>query len=359
MNTMPRPRLPYVRKEISRHGKTVWYFRRGDGPRLRLPAEYGSEEFIAAYQKALSGAVKPKKPGKETIRWLVDRYRESASWTAGLALGTRNARGAILRAVVAKIGDEPFASIDKASIVASVDSRAQTPFAAKNFLKTMRGLFAWAVMAKHVAVDPTEGVSIKVKESDGFETWTDEDIAQFKAKWPLGTRERVMFAVFLGTGLRRGDACRFGRQHIKAGLATIVSEKTQTPVYVPVLPELQEAIDAGPVGDLVFITGQGGGPLTKESLGNYFREACDAAGVKKSAHGLRKAAAVRLAEAGATVDELEAIFGWEGGKMASHYTKAANRKRLATAGMARLTGANPEQKTAAPSEKVRRSDGIT
>jgi integrase len=66
-----------------------------------------------------------------------------------------------------------------------------------------------------------------------------------------------------------------------------------------------------------------------------FREACKAAGVDKSAHGLRKTAARRAAEAGATVNELEAMFGWEGGTMALHYTRSANRRRLALKGWGR------------------------
>jgi len=71
--------------------------------------------------------------------------------------------------------------------------------------------------------------------------------------------------------------------------------------------------------------------MTKESFGNIFREACNAAGVKKSAHGLRKIGAVRAAEAGATVKEMEALFGWTGGAMAEHYTRKADRRRLAEA----------------------------
>jgi len=72
-----------------------------------------------------------------------------------------------------------------------------------------------------------------------------------------------------------------------------------------------------------------GKPLTKESFGNQFRAACKAAGVPGSAHGVRKIAATRAANAGATVAQLEAIFGWTGGTMASHYTRNADRKRLA------------------------------
>ena len=72
-------------------------------------------------------------------------------------------------------------------------------------------------------------------------------------------------------------------------------------------------------------------------VGNLFRKACRAAGIYKSAHGLRKAAATRAANSGATVAELEAIFGWEGGRMASHYTKNADRERLAAGAMSKLS----------------------
>lgn len=207
----------------------------------------------------------------------------------------------------------------------------------------MRGLFGWAKMAKHVSVDPTEGVSATAKETGGFATWTEDDMRRFEARWPLGTRERVAYEIFRSTGLRRGDAAKFGRQHIRAGLAALTTEKTKTPVYIPILPELREALDTGPVGEMVFITGERGQPMTKESLGNWFRDACNAAGVKGAAHGLRKAAAVRLAEAGATTEQLDAIFGWEGGKMAALYTKSASRRRLAEAGMAKLGATDHEQ----------------
>jgi integrase len=118
------------------------------------------------------------------------------------------------------------------------------------------------------------------------------------------------------TGLRRGDAVRLGRQHVRNGVATIKTEKTGTEVTLPILLVLARTLEAGPCGDLTFIAGEYGRPLTKESFGNLFRKACRDAGLhNRFAHGLRKAAATRAANAGATVAELEAIFGWQGGTM--------------------------------------------
>ena len=76
--------------------------------------------------------------------------------------------------------------------------------------------------------------------------------------------------------------------------------------------------------------------MAKQHFSNEFAIACRAAGVLGSAHGVRKIAATRAANAGATVEELEAIFGWSGGKMASLYTHAANRQRLAKGAMHKL-----------------------
>ena len=144
--------------------------------------------------------------------------------------------------------------------------------------------------------------------------------------------------MLLYTGLRRGDAVRLGRQHVKDGVATILTEKSggEIEVSIPILPVLAATLKAGPCGDLAFIAGENGRPLTKESFGNLFRKACRAAGVAGSAHGLRKVAATRAANNGATVAELEAIFGWTGGRMASHYTRTADRRKLARGAMHKL-----------------------
>jgi integrase len=158
--------------------------------------------------------------------------------------------------------------------------------------------------------------------------------------------------VLLYTGLRRGDAVRLGRQHVRDGIATIKTEKTEVVVTLPILPVLAQTLVAGPCGDLTFIVGANNKPLTKESFGNNFKDACRSAGVPGSAHGVRKMAATRAANAGATVAQLEAIFGWSGGRMAALYTKAADRRRLAIEAMNKL-GNDERTSIVAPSHPVR------
>lgn len=356
IGTMPRPRPPHLHREITRHGKAVWYVRVDKGPRIRIRAEYGTVDFDIEYRAAVSGTSRPRKnaPATGTLGWLIARYRETAAWSA-LSAATRRQRENIFLHVIETAGDKPFVKIDAAAIIAGRDRRASTPAQARNFLDAMRGLFRWAVQVGMVRVDPTASVNNPPrKKGPGFRPWTEDDVTAYERRWPLGTRQRVWLDVLLYTGLRRGDAVRFGRQHVRDNVGTIKTEKSGFTVTVtlPILPVLAETLAAGLCGDLTFIAGERGQPLTKESFGNMFKAACRAAGVPGSAHGVRKIAATTAANHGATVAQLEAIFGWTGGTMASLYTREADRRHLALEAMHKL--ANDERTSIpAPSHPVR------
>ena len=192
-----------------------------------------------------------------------------------------------------------------------------------------------------------------LKSGEGFPVWTEGDVATFEKRWPLGTKERVWLSVLLYTGLRRGDAVRIGRQHVRNDVAVIRTQKSgeKIVVHLPLLPPLLEALRAGPTAELAFICGANGKPMTKESFGNAFSDACRKAGIKKSAHGLRKIGATRAANNGATVAQLNAIFGWTGSKMANLYTQSADRARLARDAIGKLVN-ETETNGASPNEKV-------
>jgi len=316
---VPRPRPPHLHREVTRRGRVVWFVRIGKGPRMRIRAPFGTPEFDIEYQSALSGAPRQSKKGPivGSLAWLIGRYRETAAWQ-GYSLATRRQRENIFKHVIATAGTEAASRITRAVVVAGRDRRAARPAAARHFLDAMRGLFAWAVEAQHVKHNPTAGLNDPVrKKGSGFRVWTEDEVQKYERRWPLGTRERVWLDVLLYTGLRRGDAVRLGRQHVRGGIATLKVQKSGylIEVALPILPVLQKTLDAGPCGDLAFIAGARGAPLTKESFGNLFREACKKAGVPGRAHGLRKLGATRAANNGATVHELQALFGWVDIKM--------------------------------------------
>lgn len=354
MEDMPRPRKPHLVHEQTRHGTWVWYVRVGKGPRIRIKEKFGTPEFDAAYEDAIKGVKSSKRLGAGkagTLKWLIERYRDSSAW-AKLSEATRRQRDNIFVHIIKKSGGDQYTDLRRQDIILSRDAKSKTPFAARNFLETMRGLFKWALEAEFVKVDPTDEVTAPRPPTKGFHPWSETEIAKYEARWPLGTRERLAMDLLLYTGLRRGDAVRLGRQHVRDGNFTIKTEKTGIEITAPILPELQRSIDATKTGDLAFIATGRGMPMVKEGFGNWFRDACKLAGVPGSAHGLRKAGATRLANNGATVAELEAIYGWTGGGMASLYTRSADRTRLARQAMQKLS--SPESGTSIPEKKVDR-----
>ncbi len=355
--SMPKKPPQFIVAQTTRHGRKVWYFRRGKGARIRLPDEYDTPEFWAAYHKALTGEeLEPANNAKGragTLKWLIDAYRQSGVWQ-GLALETRRRRERIFLKMIEKSGDKPFGKITRADIVRGRDKRAATSATSANhFLKACNGLFAWALEAQHVKENPCAGAKLLSQKTDGHRPWTDEEIERFRKRWRLGTRERLALEILIGTGLRRADAAQLGRQHIRDGIVTVRTQKTGVVVTFPVLQELADAIAATQCGDLAFVAKRNGAPLTVSAFSAMFDSACRAAGVDATPHGLRKSAAARLANAGASVAQLEAVFGWTGGAMASHYTRSADRIRLAREAMAKLAKSEAGTKNPSPMQKVR------
>ncbi|KFI31541.1 hypothetical protein CN97_09735 [Haematobacter massiliensis] len=132
-----------------------------------------------------------------------------------------------------------------------------------------------------------------------------------------------------------------GCQHAthKQGRARIAYKRAKTSVAadLPILPELAEELEQLPSDRMLFIT-QDARPIgyKPETLGNWFRDRCGEAAVPGSLHGLRKAGATRLADAGATNWEIASYLAHADTKQADTYTKKADRSRLADSGFAKL-----------------------
>jgi integrase len=336
MPDVPRKLPPFLHRETNRHGNPVWYFRRGKGRRVRLPDDFGSVEFWAAYEAAAKGA-RPQRQGHApgTFAWALAVYCRSQAWTA-LNAATQRQRINIFKHVEKKLGASKLRDWKRGDIVAGRDARAKTPAQAVNFIRALRPFFAWALEAGHVRTNPCEGVKVVSVSTEGFAVWTDEDVAAYRARWPLGTHQRVAFEVLHETGLRRSDAVRVGPAHVRDGVIRFMTEKTGERVSIAVSDALAEAVKAGPIGKLTFIVGAGGKPLVKESFTNMFREWALAAKVNKSPHGVRKAAATTDAMDGYNDAELGAKYGWTGRKMPALYTRSANRERLSLAAAERV-----------------------
>ena len=135
---MPRKLPLYVVRERSRHGRVMFFFRRGKGKRIRLPDSFPSDEFEAAYKAAFVGEPPPKRARSfspsDRLEWLVARFMESAAW-AGTSPATRRQRELLYISAIKNANNPRFSDITKKHIQRAVDDRAGTPALAKNFLK--------------------------------------------------------------------------------------------------------------------------------------------------------------------------------------------------------------------------------
>jgi integrase len=190
-----------------------------------------------------------------------------------------------------------------------------------------------------VTSNPTKSVRRPKENLDaGYHTWTPEAVEQFERRHAIGTKARLALALFLFTGQRKSDVVLFGRQHVLDGMLKFTQQKKRNrhPVRLelPILPMLQNVIDASPCGNLTFLVTEFGKPFSAKGFSSKMRQWCNEAGLPHcTGHGLRKAGAVIAAHNGATPHQLMAIFGWRTLKEAERYTKAMEQRRIASGAM--------------------------
>jgi integrase len=346
-------RLKYVLRDVDRHGKTRFYFRRVSTDRkIKLPGIPGEPEFQGAYAEALAGRLAPKASGlarvsEESLEWLCNQYFASTDFKAELSDSSQSFRRNILRKVCSKAGALPFRRLEGRHVMQWMDDRADRPEAANNLLKTLRGLFRFAVKRQFISRSPTDTLKKIKTKSDGFHTWTLDEVWSFLAAHPRGTMPCLVLYLALFTGLRRRDLVSLGQQHVDGdGYLVLRTGKTGAAVELPILPILQAVLDVTPRHGLMFVENAYGRPYTAASLGMAFRKWADRAGLKHcTLHGLRKAGATLAANNGATDRQLMAIYGWSKADMATLYTRRRDNRRLAGEGMQLIDiGSKPEQK---------------
>jgi integrase len=354
---MSRFQMRFVQPWVDREGRPYCYFRRRGYPRVRLPGLPGSPEFMRAYEAALGSMPEPigasrSKPG--SVKAAIAGYYGSRRFK-GLAVSSQQVRRAVLDAFGRDHGDLLIRAMPTKFLRALLD--AMEPTTAKNWLAAIRALVAYAIEADLIEHDPTLGIKLRRMTGDGFHTWTEGQTERFEAAHPIGSRERLAFALGLYTGQRRGDVIRMGRQHIrrtsKGDVIDVKQGKTGKPLAVPIHPELGAILATVPTTQLTFVQTLRGKPFDGKSFTQWFAKACDDAGLPSECtfHGLRKTFCTRRADAGCTVHETAAGSGHASLKEVERYTKAADQERLAWAAMER------EMAAAKSIEQPKRSTG--
>jgi integrase len=245
-----------------------------------------------------------------------------------------------LRSFGASTAIAGIAALERRHVALMLEAKAATPAAARDLLRCLRLLVQHAIKLGIRQDDPTNGVRLKMPKTEGFRTWTEDDIAAFEAAYPIGTKQRLALALLLGTALRASDVVRVGRSHVRNGtIAGIVQQKTGAALPpIPIGVDLAAAINAAaPSEHVVFLLNEHGRSFTAKAFGKWFSVQCDRIGLDGlSPHGLRKAACRRLAEAGCSANEIAALSGHKSLNEVARYTRAADQARMVRNAVTRM-----------------------
>jgi enterobacteria phage integrase len=327
---------------IDRHGKPRYYFRRGRGARVPLPGSPGSAEFMSAYHSALgnieaSPARKHRGP-PGTFDRLIEDYFASPEY-ARLAKSSQRAYRLVIERLIREenVGHRLVREMNREHVKRMVAKRASTPGAANDVLKKIRILTRFAIDNGWRRDDPT--IRIRTFAQGEFHTWTDQEIFAFEERWSVGTRERTAFALLLYTGQRLSDVAKMSWRDLEGSVIRVIQGKTGMKLAISLHPDLATVLGNWPKSHVAILTTNFGRPFTSKGFGNWMADKIGEAGLPDHCvtHGLRKAAARRLAEAGCSANEIAAVTGHTTLKEVARYTRAAEQEGLAAAAITRLT----------------------
>ncbi len=325
-----------------RDGRKFYRTRKGGKlvliPLPDLPTDH--PDFIAAWAEAARTQKAPDKPAAGTIEslWNAALASDAArDWSDGYRQMIERQKALICR----QAGKAPVAGLREQHIRKNV-AEAVNPGAR---LKAWRWWTGWAVERGYLSTDLAKNIKPpKRAKSDGHPVWTDAQIAAFRARWPIGTVARAAMELMLFVGCRVSDAVSIGPQHVgRDGVLAYTQQKTKARAFVPwscPLPEYaahlvadrQMMMDAlAPISSrLLFLPKEGELPRSKKALSTLMQDACKAAGIPVSAHGLRKYRAADLADHGATPHQMNAWTGHQTLSETDLYTRSMDRRRAVT-----------------------------
>ncbi len=348
---MPK-KLAYVSSFLDRHGKRRYRFRRKGYATYYFREPVGTKAFEREYAACLDAEPAPVGGGRliaGSVSDVIARYYSDNAFQ-DLRPATQTVYRGVLERFRDAFGDTPMRAFDAERIARLMNAMRHKPHAAARLRKLLAQLFVIARRGKLVphGFDPVRDTKPPKAETIGYHRWTEDELAQFEAKHPLGTKPRLAFAMLLYGGQRSADVRYMTHETIRSGRIQLNQSKTTNAVDVPVVEPLAQALHAGPLGRKTLIETRDGEPFTPKGFYGMIKKACIAAGLPHcSPHGLRKSAARRCREAGCTSEEGMAITGHKSVKEYLRYAGDADRADRADAAMSKVM-ANQIERLAKP-----------
>jgi integrase len=358
---MATMRLRYVHSFVDKTGRVRFYFRYR-GKRWPLPGQPGSTDFAARYDELRRYYIKPE-PGRgnvafgpNTLGAVIEKWLASDSFTSK-AHHTRRQYRRILdrikeicgRALVTDLREEHVREIRSRFLPATFTADEAV------MLLSMLWLFAKEHLAMRLGPNPTADVTKLHKQSWQHEPWPAPVIEKFEAEARPKPNAALALLLLLYSGQRAGDVAAMRWERYDGSGIEVRQQKTKELLWIPCHSKLKAALDRAERKSEFILTTQLGSGYSDGAFCNMIAEATAQIGAKEyTAHGLRKNAAIALAEAGCTVHQIMAITGHKTWKQAMHYTQRAGQKQLAQQAMDKLEAAT---KVANPGTAMVRKTG--
>lgn len=176
----------------------------------------------------------------------------------------------------------------------------------------LKSFFRYCHLHEWIERNPALGLKRINVPASPTQPFTPEE---FEAMMAAATdpKERAFLLVLRWTGLRMSDAVSLTRDKVKDGKVFLYTQKTGTPVTVPIKPEIVEALDALPKIHPQYLFWSGNGTLetARKRWGDRFQRIVKAAGITHRAHPhmLRDTFAVELLLKGVPLDQVSILLG--------------------------------------------------
>ncbi len=321
-----------TKRELPKHvykQRNGLYFQRRGWPTLKFQNEFGSPEFWQEYASILSGKEKLERIVSRNFEALIKSYRSSPRYKK-LKPRTALDYDKYLEFFRAIMADANPASMKRKDVIRMRDSNAEKPYFANYSLRVLRILMEHAVDLGWRETNPAKGVPEIKTDKVAREPWPRELLDTYRATCPIGSRERLVMELCLGTGQRIGDVLEMRWSDIQDGAFVIRQNKTNKELWVPILPELEAALSAASRHSVFILTNERGtNRWSYRGASQAVRKVREAIGaVKYDIHSWRYNAACELLEAGCNDDLISAVTG-QSPAMVLHYTKKLRQKMRA------------------------------
>lgn len=310
-----------VRKKLPNGKYKTYYYHRFS--RKRLPDNPNSIEFMAALEE--QSRYGRAKVG--TLGSLMTEYKASPEFTQRSKSTKR-----IYLIQMDKL--KPLQDLSISSLTRGHCKKIQTkysdkPATANMIIAILNNLMRFAVDMEYRKDNPA--LNIKSIKTGEYRPWTKKEINTFLKDAP----QHLFVGVTLGlyTGQRISDCLKMEWDDLEDNFIFVKQMKTGTELHIPCHTTLIETLDniTKNSSDTYILSRKNG----KQYLASHFRQLLTDR-IKELKlpqdlhfHGLRKSAAVALAEAGCTERQIMSITGHKSFDMVTHYTKGADQKRQA------------------------------